>query len=425
MIKRSRPGHDSAAKTPRVVYLGTSPLSAEWFMRGQLRYLREAGFDVTVVTAPGPGLDRVRVSDGVNAVGVPMIRKIGLWQDLISLWRLWQTLRRLRPDITNVGTPKAGLLGGIAAWLNRVPCRIYTLHGLRMETTKGLERKMLWCCERIACACAHHVISVSESLRREAVAIGIVRCERIKVLGSGSCNGVDVARFARSRSLLNGAASLRRQWGISPTAPVLGFVGRLTRDKGIVELLRAFDILRLSFPDLRLLLAGGFEDGDPVPEHLRRRIETDPKIIHLGMVQNIEVCYQVIDVLALPTYREGFGNVVLEAHAAGKPVVATNATGVVDAIIDGVTGSLVPIGNHEALARGCARLLRDPTMANAIGQAGRARVMNEFRQEAVWEAILQEYFRLLTDKELPVPATTREPGGIRVMAKRLSRPANA
>ena len=191
MIKRSRPGHDSAAKTPRVVYLGTSPLSAEWFMRGQLRYLREAGFDVTVVTAPGPGLDRVRVSDGVNAVGTH-----------VSENRPVAGPDFVMAPMANAAAPAAGhhqcwdseswALGGIAAWLNRVPCRIYTLHGLRMETTKGLERKMLWCCERIACACAHHVISVNESLRREAVAIGIVRCERIKVLGSGSCNGVDV-----------------------------------------------------------------------------------------------------------------------------------------------------------------------------------------------------------------------------------------
>lgn len=424
MLTQPRVERERNRKTPRVVYAGTSPLSAQWFMKGQLRYLREAGFDVTVVTAPGPGLDEARELEGVNAVGVSMSRKIALWQDLGSLWRMWRTLRRLCPDMTNVGTPKAGLLGGLAAWLNRVPCRVYTLHGLRLETTTGIQRQTLWLCERIACACAHQVFSVSESLRQEAVAMRIVEPERIKVLASGSCNGVDVARFAPSDNLLRRAALLRNRYGIPQETPVLGFVGRLTRDKGIPELIRAYDILRPGFPDLRLLLVGDFEDGDPVPGDLRRRIETDVNILHVGFVRDIEVYYQVMSVLALPTYREGLPNAILEAHAACKPVVATRATGVVDAVVDGVTGLLVPIGDSEALAAGCSRLLKDPKLADAMGRAGCARVMSEFRQEAIWEALSQEYLRLLQEKALPLPATGN-PGPVPVMAKQLSRAASA
>jgi glycosyltransferase involved in cell wall biosynthesis len=399
-----------------VLHAGTSPLSAQWFMRGQLRYLRQAGFDVTVVTAPGQGLDQTRIHEGVNGVGIPMIREIAPLRDLFSLWGLWRIMRSLRPDITNVGTPKAGLLCGIAAWLNRVPCRIYTLHGLRLETTSGLERRLLWFCERLACACAHRVISVSESLRREAVAMGIVDADRIEVLASGSCNGVDVARFAASDKLLHRVASVRREWNIPAGAPVLGFVGRFTRDKGMAELIRAYDILRVSFPNLRLLLVGDFEDGDPVPVGLRHRIESEPNIIRPGFVRDIEYYYQIMDVLALPTYREGFPNAILEAHAAGKPVVATRATGVVDAVVDGVTGLLVPIGDSEALAEGCARLLKDPKLAVAMGRAGSDRVLNEFRQEVIWEALLQEYLKLLSQKALPLPAALNV-GSVPTMAR--------
>ena len=424
MLTRPRVDRERNRKAPRVVYAGTSALSAQWFMRGQLRYLRESGFDVTVVTAPGQGLEEAREMEGVNTVGVPMSRNVALWRDAGSMWRMCQTVRRLCPDITNVGTPKAGLLGGIAAWLNRVPCRVYTLHGLRLETTTGLQRRILWLCERIACACAHQVISVSESLRQEAVAMGIVDPERIRVLASGSCNGVDVARFAPSEKLVHRAALLRNRYGISQETPVLGFVGRLTRDKGIPELISAYDILRPTFPDLRLLLVGDFEDGDPVPDDLRRRIETDVNIIHVGFVKDIEVYYQVMSVLALPTYREGLGNVILEAHAAGKPVVATRATGVVDAVVDGVTGFLVSIGDSEALAAGCARLLKSPELADAMGRAGCARVMSEFRQEAIWEAVSQEYLRLLHEKALPLPAMGKM-GLVPVIAKQLSRATNA
>jgi glycosyltransferase involved in cell wall biosynthesis len=371
-------------------------------MRGQLCFLREAGFDVTVVTAPGPELDDTGVRENVRVIGIPMVREMAPLQDLLSLWRLWRAIRRLRPDVINAGTPKAGLLMGIAAWLSRVPCRIYTLHGLRLETTRGLERKILWFCELLACACAHRVISVSESLRQEAVRIGIVRVDRIKVLASGSCNGVDVTRFAPCEKLSDRAAALRRKWNIPRDSRVLGFVGRFTRDKGIAELIKAYDILRLGFPELRLLLVGDFESGDPISPDLRHRVETDPRIIRPGFVRDIEAYYHLMSILVLPTYREGLGNAILEAHAAGKPAVATRATGVVDAIVDGATGLMVPVGDSEALAEACACLLSDPDLAAAMGRAGRERVLREFRQEAVWKALLQEYLELLSEKGLPL-----------------------
>jgi glycosyltransferase involved in cell wall biosynthesis len=183
----------------------------------------------------------------------------------------------------------------------------------------------------------------------------------------------------------------------------LGFVGRLTRDKGIPELLDAYDRLLSQFPDLWLLLVGDYEEGDPIDPLLRDRIETDPKILRSGFVEQIEPYYQVIDVLVLPTYREGFPNVILEAHAAGKPVVATRATGVVDAVIDSVTGILVPIGDSEELAKAIALVLKDEALAARLGNAGRARVLHEFRQELIWEALLEEYRALLRTKGQRLP----------------------
>lgn len=382
----------------RLVHAGTSWLAVDWFMRGQLSYLRRAGFDVTVISSPGPGLDEARLLQHANTIPLPIMREIRPLRDLLSLYRFWRAVRDLRPDVVNVGTPKAGLLGGIAAWLNRVPCRFYTLHGLRHETTGGLKGAVLWLCERIACACAHRVICVSESLRERAVAIGIVERSRTVVLGSGSCNGVDVRRFAPSEILLRRAALIRSQWGIPPDSPVLGFVGRLTRDKGIPELVEAYERLQADVSDLRLLLVGDYESGDPIHSGLRRKIETAPHIHRSGFVKEIEVYYHVMDVLVLPTYREGFGNAILEAHAAGKPVVGTRATGVVDAVIDGVTGILVPIGDSVALADACARILRDPDLANAMGRAGCERVLREFQQEMVWEALLREYRAILNER---------------------------
>jgi glycosyltransferase involved in cell wall biosynthesis len=372
-------------------------------MRGQLASLRESGFEVSVITSPGERLDAAEHSEGIKIHAVPMAREVSPWKDLKSLVRLYQVVRRLRPSITNVGTPKAGLLGGIAAWLARVPCRFYTLRGLRCETTRGLKFRILLLSERIACSCAHRVICVSESLRQKAVALGIVEPHRTLVLGSGSSNGVNFSQYSPTLPLLQSAAKLRLELKIPLESQVVGFVGRLTHDKGIAELVKAFSRLRGTSRTLRLLLVGDFEEGDPLPKDVRREIETNSKIIRTGFVPEAAAYYHLMDVLALPTYREGFPNAVLEAHAAGKPVVATRATGVVDAMVDGVSGIMVPVGDAETLAKSLELLLTNKDLAAAMGRAGHERVRREFQQERVWGDLARKYSALLSAHGLARP----------------------
>ncbi len=165
---------------------------------------------------------------------------------------------------------------------------------------------------------------------------------------------------------------------------MIGFVGRLTRDKGISELVGAFRMLQLYLPEARLLLLGRYEEADPVPRSVREVIETDPHIVFTGYVSDPAAYYHVMDVLALPTYREGFPTVGLEAASAGKPVVSTYATGAVDAVLEGVTGLLVPVGETRPLAEALRRVLEDRALAARMGQAARARVERDFRRERVW-----------------------------------------
>jgi glycosyltransferase involved in cell wall biosynthesis len=386
----------------RLMQVGTADLSIG-LMRGQLRFLRQAGFDVSVVSSPGPKLYAAAADEGVEAYAVPMAREISGLYDLVSLWRLWRLMWRVRPTITNVGTPKAGLLGGIASCLSRVPCRVYTLRGLRCETSTGLKRWCLVLAERIACFCAHRVICVSDSLREKAIELGIAGSRKFVVLASGSSNGVDIDRFAPTPERLLQAATLRNSLGIPANAYVIGFVGRFTRDKGISELIEAFVRLRHQRPDLYLLLVGDFEEGDPVSGDIRKAIENDPQIIRTGMVQDTGPYYYLVDMLALPTYREGFPNTVLEAQVAGKPVVTTHATGARDAVQDGITGILVPVGDAEALASAISRLIEHPEIAQKMGKAGQDRVQREFRRDVVWRALEREFLSLLQQKGLPIP----------------------
>lgn len=372
------------------------------FLQGQPEYFQNSGFDVTVLRPEKrSGEWEVPRPDGVRVLEVPMEREISPVRDIRSICHLWGILRTLRPTVTNVGTPKAGLLGGFAAWLNRVPCRFYTLHGLRFETTTGLRRKLLILAERLACRFAHRVVCVSHSVREKAIASGLVDRERALIFGAGSCNGVDVARFAPTQQRIWRAAELRRQFGIPADAPVALFVGRLTTDKGIAELVEAFLQLENRIPNLRLLLVGSFEDGDPLPEDIRKHLETHDRVILAGPVNDTAPYYAMADVLVLPSHREGLPTVVLEAHAAGKPVIGAAATGIVDLLVDGETGLLFPVGDVSSLANAIARLNEDKALARKLADAGRDQVKRKFRQELIWAALRREYLKVLQGGETP------------------------
>jgi glycosyltransferase involved in cell wall biosynthesis len=194
------------------------------------------------------------------------------------------------------------------------------------------------------------------------------------------------------------------------------FAGRLTSDKGIPELMEAFLRLDKQLPDVRLVLAGCFEDEDPLPAHTRRCIETHPRVIFAGAVHDTAPYYAMSDVVVLPSHREGLPMVVLEAQAAGKPVIGASATGIVDLIKDEETGLLFPVSNASALATALARLITDKALAARLGLAGQEQVKREFRQEQVWEALYQAYLAGLQTKErqpffMPLPTQERRLGG--------------
>lgn len=393
----------SPSPRPRLVCITTHAMSANLLMRGQLRFMREQGFDVTVIASPGPHLETVREREGVEVVPIPIEREINPVKDVVSLWRLAVQLARIRPVIVNAGTPKAGLLGMIAAALLRVPVRVYVVRGLRAEGAQGLRLRVLEFTERLASAAAQIVLPVSHSLKREYVRRRLVAERKTLVIGSGSSNGIDPARFDRGRRSDEQIAAKRAELGIERDAPVLGFVGRFTRDKGIGELLDAYDIVRREFPRLHLLLLGDLEAGDPVTAHDRERMTSDPRIVHPGFVSDPSEYYPLMDVFAFPSYREGFPNAPLEAAASGVPTVGFSATGTVDAVASGVTGFLVPVGDAKALAARILDYLRDPALRRQHGRAARERVVREFEHRVIWRGLFELYASMLEKRSLPPP----------------------
>lgn len=385
---------EQQGRARRVVHVMTVPLSLSFF-RGQARFMRERGLELSFVAAPGAELARFSEEEDAVTCAVPMERRITPLRDLVAVWRLVRLLRRVRPDIVHSHTPKGGLLGMIAGFLAGIPVRVYHLRGLPLETASGARRVLLRWTERVACALAHRVIAVSHSLRQVALRERLCAPERIKVLLQGSGDGVDVTTFDPQAVTPAQVQALRARYGIPADATVIGFVGRIVRDKGVVELARAWRGLRERHPAAHLLLVGAPEEGDPVPPELLEELERDPRAHFTGHFSEMPLAYAAMDVLALPTYREGFPNALLEAGAMERPVVAAAASGCVDAVEDGLTGLLVPVADAPALEAALDRYLGDPQLRRAHALAARGRILREFRRELLLDALFREYEQLL------------------------------
>jgi glycosyltransferase involved in cell wall biosynthesis len=377
----------------RVVHVTAVP-DMLLFLSGHLADLAARGFEVTVVSSPGPLLDGLAASAGVARTGVPISREITPLHDLVSLARLTRTFRRLRPDVVDAHTLKAALLAMAAARLAGVPVRVYHVHGLRHVTTAGLRRALLRTCERITSSLATRVLCVSRSVAREALADGLVPPRKTAVLLGGSIAGVDAAgRFVPVRDEGERRAA-RSALGLPPEARVIGFVGRLVRDKGVAELAAAWAVLRARHRDLHLVVVGAPERGDPLPGGVAEALAGDGRVLLAGHDRETPRYYRAMDVLALPTWREGFPVVPLEAAAMGLPVVASQVPGCVDAVVDGVTGTLVPPGDVPALVAALRAYVEDPELRRRHGAAGRQRVLRDYDPRRLEEALRVELVRL-------------------------------
>lgn len=380
---------------PRLVHVFTVPLSLG-FVRGQMSFMKNKGMDVHCITSSGAQLRSFAAREGVFVHVVEMTRKITPRQDLRALRELRRKFKELKPQIVHGGTPKAGLLSMIAAKLTRVPVRIYQMRGLPYVTASGSRRLLLKWSEKIACRLAHLVICNSRSLMDLAIKERLCKPHKLKVLHKGSSNGVDAeTRFNPGRYTERDRDEMRGKWDIPKNAIIMGFVGRLVRDKGIVELAKSWMMLRRVYSEAHMLLVGDFEDTDPLPKEIKIGLCSDPRVHITGWVDDTPSLYAAMDMLVLPSYREGFPNSPLEAAAMGLPVIATEVPGCVDAVADEATGLLVPPGDADALTVAIRRYFEDAKVRRELGEEGRGWMLKDFRPEDIWKALYKEYSDLL------------------------------
>ncbi len=393
---------ERALRAPLIVHVTTIPMTLR-FLRGQTRHMRRHGFRVAYVASPDPVFATIAEEEGVDFLEVAMERRITPVRDIVAVSRLVEVFRRLRPAIVHAHTPKAGLLGMLAATICRVPVRIYHLHGVPALSARGYRKFLLTNADRVACCLAVRLFSVSVSVRNLAGGARLCSPGSLVIHESGTINGIDAERFS-VEAVAGELPALRERLGIPDGVVVVGFVGRWVRDKGVLDLLEAWKHVRARGLNACLLFLGGPESHDPLPSSALDAIRDSSSIRAVDFVMEPAPYYGLMDLLVLPSYREGFPYAPMEAAAMGRPAVVSEVCGCTDAVVDGETGLLVPPGNPTELARAIARYIEDEPLRLRHGQAARERVLRSFVPLDIWKAQHAQYVSLLREKGIDCSA---------------------
>ena len=366
-------------------------------------------FEVTAIAADAEELKRVALKYGVKHHHVEMTRAITPLQDFQALYQLYRYLRKVRPAMVHSHTPKAGLVGMMAAYFAGVPVRMHTVAGLPLLEAVGFKRKILNFVEKLTYAFATKVYPNSYGLKNIILQERFCAPQKLKVLANGSSNGINTEIFSPATVGIAQREELRKELGIAPGDFVFLFVGRLVGDKGINELVRAFKNLtheadadsefQVAKKSLKLLLVGPLEqDLDPLAPETLAAIENHPQIISVGYQQEVRPYFAISDALVFPSYREGFPNVVLQAGAMELPSIVSDINGCNEIITPLKNGLIVPVKDAAALQSAMKELISNPALYAAMKQSARPHIESLYRQEVVWDALLKEYRELLAEK---------------------------
>lgn len=363
------------------------------------------GYEVVGISSKGPELEAVAKTEGIRTFVVEMTRTITPIKDLKAVWQLYKIIKKERPAIVHTHTPKAGTVGMFAAWLASVPHRLHTVAGLPLVETRGIKRSILERVEKATYALATKIYPNSKGQYDFILQHLYLRPDKLKVIANGSSNGVNTAYFDPSTFRYEQNNAFKVSLGIAPDDFLFVFVGRMVKDKGINELVRAFVELQQSYLDSgrsrkpRLLLVGRFENElDPLLPETMEIIDSNPDIIYVGYQQDVRPYFAISDCLVFPSYREGFPNVVMQAGAMELPSIVTDINGCNEIVEDGVNGLVIPPKDADSLREAMNEVLYNDSLRKSLKEKSREMIVSRYEQELVWRALLDEY-RSLTGVE--------------------------
>lgn len=376
----------------KLILATTVPLSLDIFCKGLLKELSE-DYEVVALSSPGELLDSVARREGVRTIAVPMARHISVIKDFKALLSLIKVFKAEKPDMIHSMTPKAGLLCMVASMLSKVPVRVHTFTGLVFPTASGIKKEVLKLTDRITCACATNVIPEGEGVKQDLIKNNITN-KPLKILGYGNVRGVDLEYYNRTPEVEEQASLIRDSHLFT-----FLFVGRLVQDKGINELIEAFDKLHDDYPQTRLFLVGPYEDSlDPISDKTRIVISENNDILAVGLQSGIELLsyYAASDCFVLPSHREGFPNTVLEAGAFGLPCIVTDINGSREIITNGYNGLVIPVHDSEALYEAMKSMIENKEMHDSMASVSRAHIASHYEQGFVRKCLFDYYKEVLS-----------------------------
>jgi len=380
---------------PKLVRITTVPVSMMVLLKGQLKFMKQNGFDVTMISNEGPEVEQLTAQENCPHIAITLTRKITPFTDLISLIKLTLLLRKIKPDIVHTHTPKAGLIGMWAAKLAGVTIRLHTIAGLPWVESKGMIRRLLIAVEKLTAFAATNVFPNS-FVQRDFLLQNEIAKNKMKVIGNGSSNGIDTNYFSTNLDIENQAKAIRKRERIHEEAYVWIFVGRIVRDKGITELIDAFLEIQLQFPEDRLLLLGDQEPHlDPLDEKYVQLLRTHHAIIPCGFQKDIRPYLAASQVLVFPSYREGFPNVPMQAGAMGCALILSDINGCNEIVNHGKDGWLVSVKNVSALITAMMEARNNPIKTRLFAETIKEKIVTGYAQSYLWNCMLQEYQQLL------------------------------
>lgn len=385
--------------------------------------MAEHGFEVIAVSSGGKDLDEVAEREGVKTIALEMTRTISPLKDLISLWKLYRLLKKEKPQIVHSHTPKAGIIGMLGAKLAGVPIRLHTVAGLPLMEAAGIKRKVLDFVEKSTYSCATKVYPNSNGLYDFILKNDFCAPQKLKIIGEGSSNGINTDFFSPTQVSEQTQTQLKYDLQIMDKDFVFVFVGRLVGDKGINELVKAFELmtndeLRMTnelqitnknigmmdddksssfdIRHLKLLLVGPLEtELDPLKSETLKTIKENPNIISVGFQKDVRPYFAIANALVFPSYREGFPNVVMQAGAMGLPSIVTNINGCNEIIKEGKNGMIIPVKDTEAIVHAMQKLIEDKDFYLQLKSNARPMIQSRYEQSVVWNALLEEYHLLM------------------------------
>tara|TARA_B100000902_G_scaffold396646_1_gene458245 strand:+ start:509 stop:1699 length:1191 start_codon:yes stop_codon:yes gene_type:complete len=381
---------------PKLIRITTVPGSFDTLLKGQLGYMTKY-FNVLGITSPGKRLKSVRSNEKVDFRTVKMYRRISPFQDIISLFRMYKILIKEKPDIVHTHTPKAGFIGMIASVAARVPCRIHTVAGLPLLETGGIKFLILKLVEKIVYKCAHRVHINSIELKKHIINLKLVKKNKIDIILNGSSNGIDTSYFSKSKISDYMKAELKSELNINNEDFIFCYVGRVVRDKGINELVNAFEVLNNEFKNIKLLLVGQEEsDLDPIELDTKNKIQNNINIITVGYKNDIRSYLAISDLFVFPSYREGFPNVVMQACSMEINCIVTDINGCNELINHNINGVIIKPKSVKALINKMKFFFLNQDINNKFSKKGRSNICLKYERLEFWKELRNQYLKLLS-----------------------------